>query len=538
MEALTKPLRNIFRMVMRGAPMKPSTEVQEVLMQLQIMPKHLAKLYKVFSELKQAEKEHRTITTASEVATSSLKTLVPHRRKWVEGCLERLVEFGGCFDVVNWDEFLYIFLKFNSLSKVELCQAMFYIIVKDVKSWTIHYLTCTQLSEYYSLYDDCPVESFSTSEINFAALPLHRYYIADFVELCHRYSQLINPLIHLQRSLQSSLPSLAFWNDYDRVESVNRRINLEFFRVKRANIFLRGDPPFKEVSDLLIPDTFGGQRANLNQWQRRMGHYDFKQGVWPDFTLEKARRQAEEKAKASLNPGDEAADLGSLPIDHMADPDTAAMIKQQSIPNLVGHPSLMNHGSSTVARIMNGDAGMGGGMMGMPGGGMPGGAGMMGGGGGGPMLGADGNPVGNMMAAPPLPVNEVPDYLRLGVQPTNYGINDENVPRIPQHITSAQIRHNIGLTYAGQYTDRVAPNVGKIDELPQWMHQYITIPARRRTKVERFGEVDFIRSIRQQKQRQDSCINLMEMANDVPLVPRPMQEFALDPNFEKDEDAE
>ncbi|CAD7930561.1 unnamed protein product [Amoebophrya sp. A25] len=533
MDAVTKPFRNLFRSVMRGAPLKPSTEVQEVLMQLQIMPKHLNKLYAVFSSLKQAEKDHRTITTASEVATSSLATLVPHRRKWVEKCLERLVEFGGCFEVVTWDEFLYIFLKFNSLSKVELCQTMFYIIVKDVKSWTIHYLTCTQLSEYYSFYDDCPVESFSTSEINFAALPLHRYYIADFVELCHRYSQLINPLIHLQRSLQNALPSISFWNDYDRVESMNRRINLEFFRVKRANIFLRGDPPFKEVGDLLIPDTFGGQRTNLQQWDRRLPHYDAKQGVWPDFTLAKARKAAEDAEKTKMGPGEETVDLGPLPIDHMADPETASMIKQQSVPNLVGLPSLMNPSASTVARMM-----AGGGMSGVPG--MAGAGGMGGGGmGGGPMLDAQGNPAGAMgfvPGAPPLPVNEVPDMLRLGVKPTNYGVNDENVPKIPQSITSAQIRHNIGLTYAGQYSERVGTNVGSIGEVPRWMTQYLNLPAGRRSKVERFAEVDFIRSIRQQKERQDSVMNLLERANEVPLVPRPYEEFALDPNYEKDED--
>jgi len=80
------------------------------------------------------------------------------------------------------------------------------------------------------------------------------------------------------------------------------------------------------------------------------------------------------------------------------------------------------------------------------------------------------------------------------------------------------------------------PHPSEIDELPRWMHQYITIPQTRRTKIDRFSEVDFIRSIRQQKQRQDSVINLMERANDVPLVPRPREEFALDPNYEKDED--
>lgn len=85
---------------------------------------------------------------------------------------------------------------------------------------------------------------------------------------------------------------------------------------------------------------------------------------------------------------------------------------------------------------------------------------MMGGGGGPGVVGG-----GPLQPAPPLPVNEVPDYLRLGVAPTNFGVNDENVPRIPQHITSQQIRHNIALTYAGQYTDRVAGNVGSTSTL-------------------------------------------------------------------------
>ena len=33
----------------------------------------------------------------------------------------------------------------------------------------------------------------------------------DFIELCYRFSQLVNPCMHLQRSLQQSLPSLRFW---------------------------------------------------------------------------------------------------------------------------------------------------------------------------------------------------------------------------------------------------------------------------------------------------------------------------------------
>lgn len=60
--------------------------------------------------------------------------------------------------------------------------------------------------------------------------------------------------------------------------------------MKRSNVFLRGDPPFRETSDFLIPDTLGGEKANLHQWERRMAHYDDKQGVWPDNEL--ARRMA------------------------------------------------------------------------------------------------------------------------------------------------------------------------------------------------------------------------------------------------------
>lgn len=40
---------------------------------------------------------------------------------------------------------------------------------------------------------------------------LNRRVREDFIELCYRFSQLVNPCMHLQRSLQQSLPSLRFW---------------------------------------------------------------------------------------------------------------------------------------------------------------------------------------------------------------------------------------------------------------------------------------------------------------------------------------
>lgn len=56
----------------------------------------------------------------------------------------------------------------------------------------------------------------------------------DFIELCYRFSQLINPCMHLQRSLQQSLGSLRYWKDIDRIKVYNRKIAIDFFRVKKA----------------------------------------------------------------------------------------------------------------------------------------------------------------------------------------------------------------------------------------------------------------------------------------------------------------
>ena len=39
-------------------------------------------------------------------------------------------------------------MQFCSLSKLELCQVMFYIVSKEMKSWTVHYVTSSQLQEF------------------------------------------------------------------------------------------------------------------------------------------------------------------------------------------------------------------------------------------------------------------------------------------------------------------------------------------------------------------------------------------------------
>eukprot|EP00971_Amphidinium_carterae_P115098 2279600-Amphidinium_carterae.1 len=108
---------------------------------------------------------------------------------------------------LTWDEFLYVFLRFCSLSHHELCQALFQFIVIEIDSprcgfgtevypqpssavqdalsldrtehhiprschniaaqHRLHYLTWEQLSEYYDFYSGCGVKSFNTKDIEF-----------------------------------------------------------------------------------------------------------------------------------------------------------------------------------------------------------------------------------------------------------------------------------------------------------------------------------------------------------------------------------
>jgi hypothetical protein len=111
---------------------------------------------------------------------------------------------------------------------------MYFVIIKEVKSWTVDYLTCTQLAEYYEDFNDCPVEGFSCESIHFYRLARNRYDLPAFVELCHRFHQLINPLVFLQREVRQACPSLSFWEDYNRVPYNSRRIDLDFFSVKKS----------------------------------------------------------------------------------------------------------------------------------------------------------------------------------------------------------------------------------------------------------------------------------------------------------------
>ncbi|CAD7932127.1 unnamed protein product [Amoebophrya sp. A25] len=352
----------VIRYAMRGSPPRLCPEVEQLVHELRVMPKHINRIYGVFCDLRDRSKDLGVRAGAGALATDeaaiwSLPSLVQYRRKWVtEKCLMRLLEFAGCYQRISWSQFLYLFLRFNTLSKVELAQVLYFLIIRDVKAWTIHYLTCTQLYEYFSFFEDCPVDSFRTSSVNFATLPLRRYTIADFVGLCIQHPILLGPILYLQREMQKALPSTQFWDDSDRFivpdprseagnenqpENANagsstsapasastkhgtRKIDLQFFRVRQMNLLLRVDmlkDKLEEIGNvgeksmITITNNYNGEITTTNS-NAQLGHLDSSgttsstsgplqrkipasdpviDGTWPDFTLDAIQRSAKQR---------------------------------------------------------------------------------------------------------------------------------------------------------------------------------------------------------------------------------------------------
>lgn len=219
-------------------PPEPAAEVVELLQDMKITPRQVIHFHQIFKKLKQSDPITLRVGP-NEVSTASMTRLVRNHRKWVAKILVLLLDLAGYKDTVTWDGFIYVTLQFCSLSKLELCQVMFYIVSKEMKSWTVHYVTSSQLEEFYDDYYTCPVPAFNTNSIDFAKLPLAKYRMQDFIELCYRFSQLINPCMHLQRSLQQSLATLRFWLNVDRAVKVyNRKIGIDFFRVVKVTSIL------------------------------------------------------------------------------------------------------------------------------------------------------------------------------------------------------------------------------------------------------------------------------------------------------------
>jgi len=231
--AVTYACRHCLGKLLGAGSPDTAPEVRNLLAELHFSNRDLSKLYRIFQNCR----EHDPITVGTrenEVCVSSLLVLVRSHRDWIGKILFTLIELGGYVNILTWDGFIWVMLQFCTLSKMELCQVLFYIIAKDTRSWSLNMLTSSQLEEFYNDWANCPVKSFDTEPIAFDSLPKTRYTMVDFIELVTRHGPLINPLLHLQRSIQQSVPSLRFWGDYDRVKVSNRYIPLDFFRFRKS----------------------------------------------------------------------------------------------------------------------------------------------------------------------------------------------------------------------------------------------------------------------------------------------------------------
>ena len=255
---MTSVLNYINDILFTRVPPKPSKEVERLIVQLGLSLREISSIYSFFLSLRRVKSETKLIVS-DEISVDSMFTIITSRREYVESLLKSLIELGGCYETIPWDSFLYINLRYCGLSRIELGQTMFYIIVKQIKSWTVHYLSSSQLEEFYFRFKDCDVDSFSSRDISFGRLPLTRYYIADFVELCLRFPVLLNPLVHLQKCLQRKLPSLNFWDNYDRADIPMQKVTLDFFHSKKTHIFFQGLSNFTQTADNTIQQVLGVQ---------------------------------------------------------------------------------------------------------------------------------------------------------------------------------------------------------------------------------------------------------------------------------------
>jgi hypothetical protein len=256
---------------MKAAPPKPSMQVDELMKAQGFVPKHLAMIYNTFYSVGNAG-EGEKLNEMDHVPVKYLHVMIGERKEWVHPLLECLAQLGGCLPedpddpdeevMVSWDNFLYMFLRFNSLTREELSQFMFMSIVKilrqeDENFSTFHYLTDVQLDTFYERYRKCTIPAFSPRHVWFRELELRRYYASDFVEVSQRFAVLLNPAIHLQREMRKGIPSTHFWDKFDQETSYNRKLTIEFFMMKKTHVFLRGEPPLRETCDLLLPTALG-----------------------------------------------------------------------------------------------------------------------------------------------------------------------------------------------------------------------------------------------------------------------------------------
>jgi hypothetical protein len=236
----------------QGAPTEPTDQVKELIANVGLSQGEISRIYQVFLRLRVRDGNKRLANQPILTSTATVHILGTSKEQ-VEILLKNVLQLGGCYEHIDWDHFLFVFIKLCSLSKVEICQLLFLIIVRELRGLEVHYLTSTQLDRFYERYrtEGTPA-SMNCSKIHFSNFPLARYYTTDFIEVCFLYSPLLNPILILQRQFQKVIPSVRFWDSYDYLSGTNRKIGLDFFLIKRITVKMTERMSVQETCDLLL----------------------------------------------------------------------------------------------------------------------------------------------------------------------------------------------------------------------------------------------------------------------------------------------
>ena len=275
---LKKLLKDIYvrflEFLPQAAPLIPSEEVKVAVANVGLSQNEVSLIFKVFLRLRHKD-GNKWVDGKMVLSSSSVVNILRENRNFLQGLLRNILQLGGCYEFLDWSHFLFIFVRFCSLSKVELSQLLFLIIVRELKGLDSHYLTSTQLDRFYDSYRVSGVpENMDCGKIRFSNFPLSRYYVTDFVEMCFLYSPLIYQLQSLQRKFQSVLPSLRFWDEYASTAGTSRKVTLDFFLIKKANLQISGNTSFQETCDLLLLSShFIHERLREKQVQDRRKNF-------------------------------------------------------------------------------------------------------------------------------------------------------------------------------------------------------------------------------------------------------------------------
>lgn len=251
----------------QAAPPEPRREVKELIAEVHLSQGDISKMFQVYQRLRRQDGNLRTRAKQLTLHSSVVINVVNDHRIYVQLLLRNILQLGGCNEYIDWDHFVYVFVQFCSLTKVEICQLMFLFIVRESRGLDIHYLTSAQLDRFYDMYRPesgvmgpgaaPPPPTMLCSRLHFSNFPLSRYYMTDFVEICFLYSQLINPIVYLQRQFRRVIPSLRFWDNYENYALIgSRKITAEYFSIKKANAHLLKEEQFQETTDLLLLSSY------------------------------------------------------------------------------------------------------------------------------------------------------------------------------------------------------------------------------------------------------------------------------------------